>query len=293
MIRRRCPQGPGAGGGAVPLRPHPGRAGSGVETKQRGRLVRAVAAQTHPGPFGTAGAGVPGESGSLDSGLPGRWVRRAGPGAAAGWPRRPRREVLELAVALKTGDAGSDRRAGRGRAGRARRVVALAADAATPLRRRSGSPDRVPTAAPPAVFGRFEADRPNVRWVGDAPARPARRRPQGDPDRVPRRSFPGGDGGPLGVCGERGRVAGDPARRPRFPRPPCPVLCGQRVDVHRCRAAPGVRRARDQAHPLPTRQTGWSEERSSGSFAPCATSSWSRSPTAATGPAARWTAWPS
>ena len=72
-----------------------------LSTKQRGRLVRAVAAGSHPGPFGTP---VRVCRASLD-----RWIReyRAGGFAAlVPAPRRlargPRREVLELAVALKT-----------------------------------------------------------------------------------------------------------------------------------------------------------------------------------------------
>ena len=72
-----------------------------LSTKQRGRLVRAVAAGTHPGPFGVP---VHVSRASLD-----RWIRdyRAGgftalvPATRRVAPQTPA-SVLELAVALKT-----------------------------------------------------------------------------------------------------------------------------------------------------------------------------------------------
>ena len=74
---------------------------AGLSTRQRGRLVRAVAAKTHPGPFG---APVRVSRASLD-----RWVRAYRTGGFAALVPAPRRvtprtppEVLELAVALKT-----------------------------------------------------------------------------------------------------------------------------------------------------------------------------------------------
>jgi len=66
-----------------------------LSTKQRGRLVRSLASQVHPGPFGGPGAGEPGESriaGSAPTyrvGSP-RWSRRR-----AGSPGRPPPEVLK------------------------------------------------------------------------------------------------------------------------------------------------------------------------------------------------------
>lgn len=72
-----------------------------LSTKQRGRLVRAVAAQSHPGPFGTP---VQVSRASLD-----RWIRDYRAGGFAALVPAPRRvlagtpaHVLELAVALKT-----------------------------------------------------------------------------------------------------------------------------------------------------------------------------------------------
>jgi putative transposase len=137
-----------------------------LSTKQRGRLVRAVAAGTHPGPFGTP---VRVSRNTLD-----RWIRDYRARGFAALVPAPRRvlaqtpaQVLELAVALKT--EAPDRTA-------AQVAVVLAAHggfapSARTLQRHFaavGLTRSRPDGAPLAVFGRFEADRPNARWVGDA-----------------------------------------------------------------------------------------------------------------------------
>lgn len=137
-----------------------------LSTKQRGRLVRAIASGTHPGPLG---APVRVSRASLD-----RWIRayRVGgftalvPVARRLAPQTPP-EVLELAVGLK--------REAPGRTA-AQVAAVLAAHAgwapsARTLQRHfaaSGLTRARPDGAVPAVFGRFEAEAPNVRWVGDA-----------------------------------------------------------------------------------------------------------------------------
>lgn len=137
-----------------------------LSTKQRGRLVRAVAAQSHPGPLGSP---VQVSRASLD-----RWIRDYRAGGFSALVPAPRQvlavtpaHVLELAVALKT--EAPDRTA-------AQVAVVLAAHggfapSARTLQRHfaaAGLTRRSPDGAPPAVFGRFEAEQPNVRWVGDA-----------------------------------------------------------------------------------------------------------------------------
>ena len=137
-----------------------------LSTKQRGRLVRALAASAHPGPFGTP---VRVSRATLD-----RWIRDYRVGGFAALVPTPRRvlagtpaDVLELAVALKR--EAPDRTA-------AQVAVVLAAHggfapSARTLQRHfaaAGLTRSRPAGAPLAVFGRFEADRPNVRWVGDA-----------------------------------------------------------------------------------------------------------------------------
>ncbi|HZC53722.1 MAG TPA: DDE-type integrase/transposase/recombinase, partial [Mycobacterium sp.] len=136
-----------------------------LSTKQRGRLVRALAEREHEGPFGQP---VRVSRASID-----RWIRdwrRGGFDALVPEPRRvgPRTpaEVLDLAVALKKEVP-------------ARTAVQVAAI----LRAHCGwAPDERtlqrhfvrlelttrPDGTPPQVFGRFEADEPNARWTGDA-----------------------------------------------------------------------------------------------------------------------------
>jgi putative transposase len=137
-----------------------------LSTKQRGRLVRDVAARTHSGPFGTP---VRVSRATLD-----RWIRDYRAGGFAALVPAPRRvlactppQVLELAVALKT--EAPDRTAAQvavvlaahgGFAPSARTLQRHFAAAGLTRARRDG--------APLTVFGRFEAERRNVRWVGDA-----------------------------------------------------------------------------------------------------------------------------
>jgi putative transposase len=135
-----------------------------LSTRQRGRLVRQVADREHDGPFG--------EKLRVSRATIDRWCRwwRAGgfealvPTPARVQPRTPA-EVLACAVALKRENP-----------------ERTAAQVTRILRAQSGwSPSertlqrhfvalelgrQVPAA--PAAFGRFEADRPNELWVGDA-----------------------------------------------------------------------------------------------------------------------------
>jgi transposase InsO family protein len=137
----------------------------GLSTKARGRVVRAIAARTHTGPFGGQHRY---SRDTLD-----RWIRRYRAGgfdALTPSARQPGTRidttVLELAVALKRENP--DR---------------TAAQVARILKASSGwSPSestllrlfhrhhliRPASEAGTAVFGRFEAAVPNERWVGDA-----------------------------------------------------------------------------------------------------------------------------
>ena len=140
-------------------------ADSELTTRQRGRLVRALAQAEHQGPFGQP---VRVSRATID-----RWIRdwrRGGFDALVPPPRRvsPRTpaEVLDLAAALK------------------REVPERTAVQVTAiLRAHAGwAPDERTlqrhfarlelttrsTGQPPAAFGRFEADAPNQRWTGDA-----------------------------------------------------------------------------------------------------------------------------
>ena len=143
-----------------------------LSTRARGRLVRALAEREHTGPFG---APVRVSRHTID-----RWARdwRSGgfealvPRPARVTPRTPA-EVLEVATALKRENP-----------------ARTAAQVARILRAQSGwapsertlqrhferlalqpglaAGDGPADAGAPAVFGRFEADRCNELWVGDA-----------------------------------------------------------------------------------------------------------------------------
>jgi putative transposase len=133
-----------------------------LTSRQRGVLVRELAARTHAGPDGCA---VRVTRWTLD-----RWIlsyREGGfdalvPSARQSQPRTPP-EVLELAGALKKENPSRT-------AAQVRRILRAQlgwAPDETTLRRmfaRTG----LTALAEPAVFGRFEAGRPNEIWTGDA-----------------------------------------------------------------------------------------------------------------------------
>ena len=134
--------------------------------RQRGKLVRALAAMTHTDPDGRS---IRISRWTLD-----RWIsewQRAGfdalvPSPRQSQPRTPA-EVLELASALKKENPGRS-------AAQIRRILSVQHGWApdertlqrmfvrTGLNRVAGGP------VTPGVFGRFEADRPNEIWTGDA-----------------------------------------------------------------------------------------------------------------------------
>ena len=133
-------------------------------TKARGRLVRAIAAREHTDPFGRP---VRVSRQTVD-----RWIRdwRAGgfdalvPNPRQATPRTPA-EVLELAVALRRENP---ERTAAGIRRILRTQLGWSPDERTLQRHftRLGLTGQL--AATPAVFGRFEADRPNELWTGDA-----------------------------------------------------------------------------------------------------------------------------
>ena len=139
---------------------------AGLTAKQRGRLIRSIAAVEHRGPFGTP---VKVSRVSLD-----RWLRAYRIGGFTALIPVPRRvtpttpaDVLELAVALKKEAPGRT----------AAQITAILAarsgwaPSARTLQRHFSALGLFKARADgsrPATFGRFEAERPNARWVGDA-----------------------------------------------------------------------------------------------------------------------------
>jgi putative transposase len=135
-------------------------------TKARGVLVRQIAAAEHIGPFGRP---VRVARQTID-----RWIRdwRAGgfdalvPSPRQPAPRTPG-EILDLAVALKRENPA---RTPVGIARILRTQLGWSPDETTLRRhfRRLGLGRSSPQSAQVAVFGRFEASRPNELWTGDA-----------------------------------------------------------------------------------------------------------------------------
>ncbi|HWM97918.1 MAG TPA: DDE-type integrase/transposase/recombinase, partial [Streptosporangiaceae bacterium] len=136
-----------------------------LTTKQRGRLVRELAAREHAGPFG---APVRVSRETID-----RWIRdwrRGGFDALVPNPRRvaPRTaaDVLELAAALK-------REVPQRTATQVAAILRAHAGWAPNERTLQRHFVRLelttrPDGQPPRAFGRFEAEAPNQRWTGDA-----------------------------------------------------------------------------------------------------------------------------
>lgn len=137
----------------------------GLSTRQRGRLVRRLAAAEHQGPDGTV---VRVSRATID-----RWIRdwRAGgfdalvPTPRQVLPRTPA-QLLELAVALKK-EAPARTAAQVAAVLRAHQGVAPSERTLQRAFARLGLNTR-PDGGPVVVFGRFEADRRNELWVGDA-----------------------------------------------------------------------------------------------------------------------------
>jgi len=132
----------------------------GVTTRQRGRLVRGIAAQVHAGPAGPVRVSRK----SLD-----RWIRawRAeGFVALCPSPRQvaPRTEaaVLELAAALKKENPQRT-------AAQVARIIAAHRGWAPSERtlQRQFVREEIATPAGGVVHGRFESDAPNLLWTGD------------------------------------------------------------------------------------------------------------------------------
>ena len=216
-----------------------------LSTRQRGRLVRELAARAHPGPFGDP---VSVSRATID-----RWIRawRSGgfdalvPPAAAG-DAAHRRGDPGAGRGAEAGEARPDRRAGGAGLAGALRLVAVGAHAAAPLR--AAGARRPPRWSPPVTFGRFEAARPERAVDRGCAARPACGRPQDVPVLLPGRPFTGGDGRPVGILrGHRpaGRRAAPGAGRPRHPGI---ALRRQRVGVRRRGAEAGRCPARHQDH---------------------------------------------
>ena len=154
----------------------------GLSTRQRGRLVRDLAAREHAGPFGEP---VRVSRPSLD-----RWIRawRSGGFDALAPPARQvtlrtPAEVLDLAAALKRENPSRTA----AQVARILRTSAGWSPAERTLQRHFVRLELTsrPDGSPPVVFGRFEAARPNEMWTGDALCRPRHKASYAEPVVMP------------------------------------------------------------------------------------------------------------
>ena len=138
---------------------------SGLSTKQRGKLVRQIAAETHTDPFGNQ-TRISRET--LD-----RWIRRYRGGGFEALVPEPRRlaartdaQVLELAASLKRENPTRTVM----QVARILRIATGWAPSESTLLRHFHRLELMGPGAGevPAVFGRFEAADPDELWVGDA-----------------------------------------------------------------------------------------------------------------------------
>ncbi|BAH56132.1 DDE-type integrase/transposase/recombinase [Rhodococcus opacus] len=137
----------------------------GLSTKQRGKLVREIAAEPHADPFGNQ---VRISRETLD-----RWIRRYRRGGFEALVPEPRRlaartdtQVLELAASLKRENPTRTV----AQVARILRTATGWAPSESTLLRHFHRVDLMGPGAgeAPAVFGRFEAADPNELWCGDA-----------------------------------------------------------------------------------------------------------------------------
>jgi putative transposase len=136
-----------------------------LSTRQRGRMVRELAARAHPGPSG--------EQVAVSRATIDRWIRawRTGGFAALAPPvrqvtLRTDAQVLELAAGLKREKPART-------AAQVMRILRASCGWSPSVRTLQRHFERLelvtrPDGRPPAAFGRFEAARPNELWTGDA-----------------------------------------------------------------------------------------------------------------------------
>ena len=136
-----------------------------LSTRQRGRLVRELAARAHPGPSGEA---VTVLRETID-----RWIRAWRTGGFAALAPPARQVTLRTDAAVLELAAGLKREKPARTAAQVARILRASCGWSPSVRTLQRHFERLelttrPDGRPPAVFGRFEASRPNELWTGDA-----------------------------------------------------------------------------------------------------------------------------
>jgi putative transposase len=136
-----------------------------LSTRQRGRMVREIAARAHEGPFGGP---VAVSRGTID-----RWIRAWREGGFAALAPPARQVTLRTDAAVLDMAAGLKRENPARTAAQVRRILEKSCGWSPSVRTLQRHFERLelrarPDGLPPTVFGRFECARPNEMWTGDA-----------------------------------------------------------------------------------------------------------------------------
>ena len=136
-----------------------------LTVRQRGRLVREIAARAHEGPFGEP---VVVSRATID-----RWIRAWRSGGFAALAPPARQVMLRTDAAVLELAAGLKREKPERTAAQVMRILRTTCGWSPSVRTLQRHFERLeltarPDGRPPAVFGRFECARPNEMWTGDA-----------------------------------------------------------------------------------------------------------------------------
>ena len=217
-----------------------------LTVRQRGRLVRELAARAHEGPFGDP---VVVSRATID-----RWIRAWKAGGFAALAPPARQVMLRTDAAVLELAAGLKREKPERTAAQVLRILRTTCGWSPSVRTLQRHFERLELTARPDGPGPCRLRPVRVRAAERdvdrrRPARPAHRRPQGLPVLLPGRSFPCGDGGPLGVLRGHGAAGCRAAPGAGRQRRPCPDICRQRISFRRRGAETGRGQAGDQDHP--------------------------------------------
>src|SRR6266700_2120633 len=136
-----------------------------LSTRQRGRMVRELAARAHPGPSG--------EQVAVSRATIDRWIRAWRTGGVAALAPPARQVTLRTDAQVLDMAAGLKREKPARTAAQVMRILRKSCGWSPSVRTLQRHFERLelvtrPDGRPPAAFGRFEAARPNELWTGDA-----------------------------------------------------------------------------------------------------------------------------
>ena len=130
-----------------------------LSTRQRGRMVRELAARAHEGPFG--------DPVIVSRGTADRWIRAWREGGFAALAPPARQVTLRTDAAVLDMAAGLKRENPARTAAQVRRILEKSCGWSPSVRTLQRHFERLELVTRPEVFGRFECAAPNEMWTGD------------------------------------------------------------------------------------------------------------------------------